>query len=123
MHSSDELCLYDWPGEPGKACQRLKGHSGRHSFAASAPESDPEAESEQADATNAGDEQVDDDGSVEESTQNDAAPEPEEDVCPKCGGDLVKHGDANPHKAGASHCNKCGECWEPGLAKPRYAAF
>lgn len=40
-------------------------------------------------------------------------------VCPNCHGELVKHGDENPAKAGASHCNSCGTCWAPGLKQPR----
>lgn len=40
-------------------------------------------------------------------------------VCPNCHGELVKHGDQNPAKAGASHCNGCGTCWAPGLNQPR----
>lgn len=39
--------------------------------------------------------------------------------CPLCQGDLIKHGDENPYKAGASHCNKCGSCWKPGLKEQR----
>lgn len=41
-------------------------------------------------------------------------------VCPTCKHELVKHGDANPYKAGAWHCNGCGQClrhkdgkWQP----------
>jgi ribosomal protein L37AE/L43A len=40
-------------------------------------------------------------------------------LCPACNGELVKHGDANPYKAGAYHCNDCGTCWAPGLKAPR----
>lgn len=40
-------------------------------------------------------------------------------VCPNCHGELIKHGDENPFKAGASHCNKCGICFAPGLKHPR----
>lgn len=40
-------------------------------------------------------------------------------LCPNCNGELVKHGDANPHKAGASHCDNCGACWAPGLKEMR----
>lgn len=43
-------------------------------------------------------------------------------VCPNCHGELVKHGDENRHKAGASHCNSCGACWKPGLHEQRYPA-
>ncbi len=39
-------------------------------------------------------------------------------LCPHCKGELVKHGDENPHKAGAYHCNNCGTCWAPGLRAP-----
>lgn len=40
-------------------------------------------------------------------------------VCPNCRGELIKHNDASPHKAGASHCNTCGACWAPGLRELR----
>ena len=40
-------------------------------------------------------------------------------LCPNCKGELVKHGDENPHKAGAYHCNQCGVCWAPGLRTVR----
>lgn len=40
-------------------------------------------------------------------------------ACPDCGAPLVKHGDANPYKKGASHCNSCGKCWAPGLKHER----
>lgn len=40
-------------------------------------------------------------------------------VCPNCHGELVKHGDENPAKAGASHCATCGACWAPGLKEMR----
>lgn len=40
-------------------------------------------------------------------------------VCPNCRGELIKHDDANPFKAGASHCNTCGACWAPGLREIR----
>ncbi len=40
-------------------------------------------------------------------------------LCPTCKGELIKHGDENPEKAGAYHCNACGTCWAPGLRHPR----
>ncbi len=40
-------------------------------------------------------------------------------LCPKCKGELIKHSDENPEKAGAYHCNACGTCWAPGLRHPR----
>lgn len=40
-------------------------------------------------------------------------------MCPKCKGLLIKHGDENPYKAGAWHCNDCGTCWAPGIKEPR----
>lgn len=40
-------------------------------------------------------------------------------VCPHCRGELIKHDDRNPAKAGASHCNNCGACWAPGLREMR----
>lgn len=40
-------------------------------------------------------------------------------VCPNCHGELVKHSDSDPAKAGASHCNSCGTCWAPGLKEVR----
>jgi hypothetical protein len=30
--------------------------------------------------------------------------------CPHCHVRMIDHGDANPHKAGAHHCNTCGCC-------------
>ncbi len=39
--------------------------------------------------------------------------------CPTCHGELERHGDANPYKVGASHCNQCGSCWKPGLRELR----
>lgn len=38
---------------------------------------------------------------------------PKKDRC-HCGGTLVPHGDANPFKAGASHCDRCGCCLRDG---------
>lgn len=40
-------------------------------------------------------------------------------VCPNCKGELIKHADSNPDKAGCSHCNSCGACWAPGLHELR----
>jgi ribosomal protein L37AE/L43A len=40
-------------------------------------------------------------------------------ACPTCNAPLVKHGDENPFKAGAWHCDNCGTCWAPGLKTPR----
>ena len=45
--------------------------------------------------------------------------DPKAKLCPTCNGELVKHGDENPFKAGCSHCNQCGTCWAPGLKHPR----
>ena len=45
--------------------------------------------------------------------------DPKSKLCPNCNGELIKHGDANPHKAGAYHCDQCGICWAPGLKHPR----
>ncbi len=45
--------------------------------------------------------------------------DPKAKLCPTCNGELVKHGDANPYKRGAYHCDKCGTCWAPGLKAPR----
>lgn len=50
-----------------------------------------------------------------EATKDD----PRAKLCPTCNGELVKHGDANPYKAGAYHCSGCGTCWAPGLKAPR----
>jgi ribosomal protein L37AE/L43A len=40
-------------------------------------------------------------------------------LCPNCNGEMVKHGPANPYKAGSWHCNQCGACWAPGLKHMR----
>lgn len=42
-------------------------------------------------------------------------------TCPACKAELVQHGDENPFKAGAWHCNECGACWQPDLKAQRYA--
>ena len=47
------------------------------------------------------------------------AEHPGESLCPNCNGPLIEHGDENPVKAGAKHCNACGICWAPGLKHPR----
>jgi len=39
--------------------------------------------------------------------------------CPTCNGPLVEHGDDNPLKAGAYHCDHCGICWAHDLKAPR----
>lgn len=39
--------------------------------------------------------------------------------CPHCQGPLTAHGDANPHKVGALHCNQCGTCWNTDLESVR----
>lgn len=40
-------------------------------------------------------------------------------LCPTCKGELVLHGAASPHKAGAYHCNSCGSCWAAGIRELR----
>lgn len=40
-------------------------------------------------------------------------------ACPNCKAELVKHGDANPFKIGAWHCDGCGSCWAPGMRTMR----
>ncbi len=48
-----------------------------------------------------------------------AKEDPKARLCPNCKAELVRHGDANPFKAGCSHCNNCGACWAPGLKEQR----
>lgn len=40
-------------------------------------------------------------------------------LCPNDNAEMVKHGPANPYKAGSWHCNVCGTCWAPGIRVPR----
>jgi hypothetical protein len=40
-------------------------------------------------------------------------------LCPHCKGELLRHGEANPYKAGAWHCNGCGCCFLPGIRELR----
>ena len=39
--------------------------------------------------------------------------------CPLCQGELIDHGDENPYKKGAHHCNSCGSCWASGMREQR----
>lgn len=48
-------------------------------------------------------------------TADDLKPTSRTRLCPHCKGELIPHGDANPHKAGCYHCNACGCCFQPGL--------
>lgn len=41
-----------------------------------------------------------------------AKDDPKARLCPHCKAEMVKHGDANPFKAGAWHCNACGCCFK-----------
>lgn len=63
-----------------------------------------------------------------ESAEPAAAPEPTSTVgdekkgtprCPTCHDELIKHGDENPFKVGAWHCNGCGACWASGFKRMR----
>lgn len=38
--------------------------------------------------------------------------DPKARLCPHCNGEMVKHGDGNPAKAGAWHCDGCGCCFK-----------
>lgn len=37
--------------------------------------------------------------------------DPKAHLCPACNVEMIKHGPANPFKAGAWHCNTCGTCY------------
>ena len=52
-----------------------------------------------------------------EAIKADAAPGAK--LCPNCNGVLIEHGDENPFKIGAKHCDNCGICWASGLKSPR----
>lgn len=56
---------------------------------------------------------------AEEAAEDQGLPRAESRRCPNCRAHLIPHGDDNPHKAGAWHCNGCGTCWAPGLRHPR----